>query len=72
MGDDDARTLQLGQILGDDILADIVEYRCRLVEEKNFRLSHQCTGNEDALPLSAGHTLAIDTDGGLHTQWHLL
>ena len=72
MGNDDTRTFYFGQTLGDDMLADIVECRGSLVEEENPRLSHQCPGDEDALPLSARYALAIHADGCLHAQGQLL
>ena len=72
MGDDNARTFQFGQTLGDDMLTDIVECRCRLVEEEDLRLSYQCPRDEDALPLSARDTLPIYAYMRLHAQRHLL
>ena len=40
MGNDDARTIQLSQVLNDDVLTDVVECRCGLVEEEHFGFSH--------------------------------
>ena len=53
VGNNDARTFQLGQVLYHGVLADIVEGRRRLVKEEHLRLPDQRSGNEDALPLSA-------------------
>ena len=71
MGYDDARTFQLGQVLDDDVLTDVVECRCGLVEKKDLRLSNQCTSYEYALALSARHTFAVDTDRGVHAKREL-
>ena len=66
MGNDDARTFQLGQVLYDNVLTDVVECRCSLVEEKHFRLSDQRPCNQYALPLTARYALAINRDERVH------
>ena len=71
MGYDDARTIQLRQVLNHGVLADVVECRGGLVEEEHLGFTDQRPGDEDALPLSARHAFTVGGNLGVHTQGHV-
>ena len=71
MGYHHAGTIQLVEVVADGLLRDIVECRCRLVEEDDVRLRDEGTSDEDALLLSATEATATFCDDGVKPHRHL-
>ena len=59
VGDGDAGAFHLRKILGYNVLADVVECRCSLVEEQNLWLADDGACYQDALSLTSRHALSV-------------